>query len=509
MSTRTSLSKGLLLASCTLLLLGLCAAALGRPSNSSAAAVDPRLVPGNPTCADLGYDLEKKIDPPSSGTFPLDGGSVTVSITGGTYFNWTATIGMDAVIAKGGPNANVYEYDPESFGDNGLHAPIKPDTGRPYGLSHISFCYDLEPDVEKVSLTVGTRSKFTGECTRPAPTRVDVSESVEICTVQTLRNNGPSEVDVLDVLTVTEPPGCTISPTEVEWRVSIPAGDSVKRDDDFTLHCSQPSDRGFTFEDHVEITTEGVTDSNPNNNSASASLGFTVWAYADLKIVDQYVACIDLNNNGHCDPGEPAGSDPNLTIPVDEDVPIVVQKIIRNKGPYGPVDAETVKTATFVPALGQSWDECTITPAEHAEQIWDIPVSEGGSVIINEPFTIRCDKPSHHEFKFRNKITVKDPHVVDPSCCNSADFYWTVAVVAEADLEIQQEIIGPDKLDVSSDGAITVKTVVTNNGPYGPVAIDYPLQQAFSPYVLLLRQCGGQGPPCRRSQPGEQRGLRR
>ena len=32
--------------------------------------------------------------------------------TDGVDFDWSSTLGMDAVIAKGGPNANAYVYDP-------------------------------------------------------------------------------------------------------------------------------------------------------------------------------------------------------------------------------------------------------------------------------------------------------------------------------------------------------------------------------------------------------------
>jgi hypothetical protein len=49
---------------------------------------------------------------------------------------------VDAVIVKGGPNANVYRYSEETS-DTNLRAPINESNGQPYGLSHISFCYDV------------------------------------------------------------------------------------------------------------------------------------------------------------------------------------------------------------------------------------------------------------------------------------------------------------------------------------------------------------------------------
>lgn len=53
------------------------------------ASVPPVELPGNPTCQDLGYPFELKIDPPASGTYnlPDNSGSVTVNITGSETFD--------------------------------------------------------------------------------------------------------------------------------------------------------------------------------------------------------------------------------------------------------------------------------------------------------------------------------------------------------------------------------------------------------------------------------------
>ncbi len=109
----------------------------------SAASVTPVLVPGNPTCAGLGYAYEMKIDPPAPGTYALGYGTFTWTSADGVYLNWTSTIGVDAVLVKGGPNANLYVYNPESLGDTGLHSPLA-SNGRPFAISHISVCFDYE-----------------------------------------------------------------------------------------------------------------------------------------------------------------------------------------------------------------------------------------------------------------------------------------------------------------------------------------------------------------------------
>ncbi len=111
--------------------------------------VEPETVGGNPTCSDLISDgiIELKVEPVEDGTF--SDGTLTVTIDvrdtdDGPVFDWTSNIGVDAVFVKGGPNGNLYVYDPEATSDTGLHAPVNPNNDKFYGLSHISFCYDKD-----------------------------------------------------------------------------------------------------------------------------------------------------------------------------------------------------------------------------------------------------------------------------------------------------------------------------------------------------------------------------
>lgn len=122
--------------------------------------VEPDLVASNPPCP--AGTIELKIEPVASGTYGDGVLSVTIDVENGTYFDWTSNLGIDAVIAKGGPDGNVYTYDPpeEETSDTGLHAPINSSNGQPYGLSHISFCYDLELEVTKTAET-----SYTSTCT--------------------------------------------------------------------------------------------------------------------------------------------------------------------------------------------------------------------------------------------------------------------------------------------------------------------------------------------------------
>ena len=114
------------------------------PAAASAASVEPVYHAGNPTCADLGYSHGLKFDPPSAGSQTAGGVTVELSIGDdpfGKLVDWTSSAPIDAVIVKGGANANAYAYPGESSGDTGLHTPFNgPD--KYYGLSHVDFCWD-------------------------------------------------------------------------------------------------------------------------------------------------------------------------------------------------------------------------------------------------------------------------------------------------------------------------------------------------------------------------------
>jgi hypothetical protein len=117
--------------------------------------VQPIVVDGNPTCADLlpseSFLFEFKLDPPDSGTFPLEEDGLTGSVTVVKYdntlgqafdFSFAGDFISSAIIAKGGAYGNFYDYRPlgGAAADTYLHAPINPSNNKFFGLSHISFC---------------------------------------------------------------------------------------------------------------------------------------------------------------------------------------------------------------------------------------------------------------------------------------------------------------------------------------------------------------------------------
>jgi hypothetical protein len=140
----------------------------------SAPDVTPTFIAGNPSCQDVDASwTELKIDEPGSGTQSASDGtlSVTITVHPDATFDWTSNIGVDAVLVKGGPNANLYRYDPpaEVTSDDGLHAPDNPNSGTYYGLSHISFCYDTEAQPSESPSASGSPSASSSPSVSVSP----------------------------------------------------------------------------------------------------------------------------------------------------------------------------------------------------------------------------------------------------------------------------------------------------------------------------------------------------
>jgi hypothetical protein len=155
--------------------------------------VDPVFTQGNPTCPT--GTKEFKIDGADFGNGTKSDGTLTVTISSfnsdQASFNWSSNIGVDQVIVKGGDNANVYTYNPESTGDTGLHTPFNSNSGKNYGLSHVSFCYD----VEQTSSPSPSPSQTVSTSPTPTPTESETpspTPSTSVLPTETVRPSSPS-----------------------------------------------------------------------------------------------------------------------------------------------------------------------------------------------------------------------------------------------------------------------------------------------------------------------------
>lgn len=90
-----------------------------------------------------------------------------VEVVDGTFVNWTFTapegycLANMAVIVKGGPAANVYDYASGITSDQGLKAPVNA-SGKPAALSNLTFCWNLVEEPEP-PVSVGDEEECYGE----------------------------------------------------------------------------------------------------------------------------------------------------------------------------------------------------------------------------------------------------------------------------------------------------------------------------------------------------------
>jgi hypothetical protein len=272
------------------------------------ASVPPVEWPGNPTCQDLGYPFGLKIDPPASVTYylPDNSGSVTVNITGPGKFDWSSTFGIDAVIAKGGPKANVYFYDPESTGDTNLVTPTNPQNGKPYGLSHITFCFDVDPlQVSKTAETSFTRT-WSWNIEKSANTSTLLLADGQIFPVNysitVNATSTDSDWNVSGQITITNPsgnPSAIISsvddvlsdfgPVSVDCGVSFPY--NLPGGQTLTCTYSQNLSGPINQTNTVTVTTSGLVPA----GSASTSV---VFSSTPTNEIDECATINDTNPNG-------------------------------------------------------------------------------------------------------------------------------------------------------------------------------------------------------------------
>ena len=123
----------------------------------SAASVEPTVIDsesgfgqsGNPSCSDLGYDNELKIDEQvADGTYEVGDLAIEISgfgeVEGRDVFDWTSLLpegapqAFDAVFVKQANGGLLYTYGSPVTGDTDVASPGN-------AISHVSFCWD---DVE-------------------------------------------------------------------------------------------------------------------------------------------------------------------------------------------------------------------------------------------------------------------------------------------------------------------------------------------------------------------------
>ena len=143
-------------------------------SLATAASVEPELVDpwksGNAEfeceqaggCGEFAYKIDEWGNASFWGTSDMDGiyddGNITISNSDNITFDWNSKYPVCTVIVKGGPSANVYRYPGGVTSDTELVAPTNPNNGKPYEISHVTFCFNRNggeiPEFPTVALPI-------------------------------------------------------------------------------------------------------------------------------------------------------------------------------------------------------------------------------------------------------------------------------------------------------------------------------------------------------------------
>ena len=258
--------------------LALFALALGLPGQQSPARathIAPTFLAGpsnqGKTCDDLegaGQTwTEFKLEGSALSNGPHTDGALSVIISNltGDSFDWSSNIGVDAVVVKGGnAGSNLYRYDPptEETSDTGLGVPDPTNNG----ISHISFCYDLAPNL--------TLAKSDS----PDP----VTENTNITYTLTVGNNGNAPTSGTITVTDTLPAGTTfVSASGTGWSCSqasgvvtctrttaIPAGQNAP---DITIVVTAPNDVCGEITNSASVSGGGDSGSDPDATAGATT----------------------------------------------------------------------------------------------------------------------------------------------------------------------------------------------------------------------------------------------
>jgi hypothetical protein len=396
-------------------------AALAFSAPASATSIEPDFVSGNPTCASLGYDFSFKIDPPNAGTYSIDGLHTVTVTTDGVNFDWSSDLEIDAVISKGGPNANIYGYEPpaEATSDTELHSPVNPSNGTFYDLSHIDFCFDYEVKITNEIQTSFTRMYQWDLDKSVAPelwTLFSGDSGTSLYTIAAERTGFmDSDWAAAGTITIHNPSPLTATLTavtdafspeiaaEVDCGVSFPyslAGDG-------TLECTYQAalPDGASRVSTAAVTTTGAVESGAGSAAAEFAVP-TTEVNASIEVADSNGGSWTFNGSGavsyprtfSCDSDQGVHGNGATILQTGQTASASVAVQCYGLEVYQ--DAHTFFTRTWDWSITKSADqtELTLTPGQQFLVQYEVAVSAAatdsdwlarGTITVNNPNPLR------------------------------------------------------------------------------------------------------------------------
>ena len=253
--------------------------------------------------------------------------------------------------------------------------------------------FDTNPnnDLGSVSLTVASLAQADGEVLfidLDGPTQVQVSSTAAVTVVEKVTNNGPFGPTLFNVaFLATAPEGCEVdggptANTNVQTLLDVGASTTVSVD--FNIHCDEPSFHTFKFENQITPVDPHVLDTVSVNDVARTKLTVASIAQADGEVLSVNVVSTSTGLSGSA-------------------VPIAVEAVVANNGPFGPVLFNVVFTASVPHQL------CNIGASSASVQV---SLAAGATRTVAATFNIAC-AIDFLTFRFDGAITPVDQHVVD------------------------------------------------------------------------------------------------
>jgi hypothetical protein len=244
--------------------------------------VTPTATPdtGNATCSDFEPQganwTELKVDPPANGVY--NDGTLMVTITGftGKVFNWSSNIGVDFVFVKAGSAGNgLYPYNPEATSGNGLTTP---GSGTSNAISHISFCYDVEPTATPTNTPTNTNTPTATNTPTNTPTSTNTpTETPTNTPTETPTNtatntptNTPTDTPT-NTSTPTEAPTGTPEPSETPTNTSTPTETPTNTSTPTNTNTPTETPTGTLTPTNTPTNTPTSTPTTPTNTPSATS----------------------------------------------------------------------------------------------------------------------------------------------------------------------------------------------------------------------------------------------
>lgn len=270
------------------------------------------------------------------------------------------------------------------------------------------------------------------------PQRLETGQGVDLTVRAVLRNNGPADVTAEDSVDVTAPSDCTVEPAHAAVTRPLPRGAQTTVDLPVRVTCAQPSFHALTFTDRLRVSTGGVTDPFPENNTVAFQHVVPVFGDADIRAANASVTC-------------PPRSD------VNERFDCTVTADVENAGPFGPVD-------THVVTEFQAPEDCTAT-TDAARTTLSLAADRPRAV--SSVWSVVCSRRSHHPVAATVTATLDHLHVEDHEPGNGvARATTTPEIFDSADLSVDSLDVRCTEREASAtDSRCTATTVVGNAGP--------------------------------------------